>query len=177
MWISIINQLLSLDRELIKGFICELICRVIWRYNVCGIKDERAWDLFCDIIFLDPITTRHFSKFKLMWLHRWSRYPPLRMWWAAFHSYMGQMLDKSCDQRNYWRWDDPRALEDRVQCSNPETPSSVRVKHTCEQCSWYGSDYLSPNIEPGKCRQYMQGNFLPVRPPYWDEILGEDGDE
>jgi len=57
---SVINRRLSLDRDGIKGFILEHICGLIWIYNVCGVQDERAWDLFHDIIFLDPVRTCHF---------------------------------------------------------------------------------------------------------------------
>jgi hypothetical protein len=63
---SVINGRLSLNRDHIKGFILEPIRGLIWIYNVCGVKDERAWDLFYDIIFLDPVTTRHLSQFQLM---------------------------------------------------------------------------------------------------------------
>jgi hypothetical protein len=66
---SVINRRLSLDRDRIKGFISEHICRLIQIYNVSGVKDVRAWDLFYDIIFLDPVTTRHFSQFQLIWPH------------------------------------------------------------------------------------------------------------
>jgi len=97
---SDINQHLSLDRDCIKGFISEHIRGLIPIYTVCGIKDERAWDLLHDIIFLDPVTTRHFSQFQLMWPHRRSRSSPFREWWAAFCSYMGQMFDKTHDQMN-----------------------------------------------------------------------------
>jgi hypothetical protein len=60
---SVINRPLSLDRARIMGFISEHIRGLIRIYNVCGIKDVRAWDHFYDIIFLHPVTTRHFSQF------------------------------------------------------------------------------------------------------------------
>ena len=120
---SVINQRLSLDEDRIKGFISEHIRRLIRIYNVCGVKGERAWDLLYDKIFLDLITTRHLSQFKPMWPHRRSRSSPFREWWAAFHSYMGQMFDPSDDQINNWRWDNPRAFGDQVDRSNPQTPS------------------------------------------------------
>jgi len=92
---SVINQRLSFDRDRIKGFIPEYIRGLIRVYNGCGVTDERAWDLFYDIIFLDPVTTRHFSQFQLMWPHHRSRSSPFREWWAAFCLYMGQMFDKA----------------------------------------------------------------------------------
>jgi len=86
---SVINRRLSLDRDRIKGFTSEHIRGLILIYNVCGVKDERPWDLFNDIIFLDPVTTHHVSQFQLMWPHHRSRSLPLREWWAAFRAYMG----------------------------------------------------------------------------------------
>jgi hypothetical protein len=174
---SVINRRLSLDRDRIKGFISEHIRGLIRIYNVCGVKDERAWDLFYDIIFLDPVTTRHFSQFQLMWPHRRSRSSPFREWWAAFRSYMGQMFDKTRDQMNNWRWDNPRAFGDQVDRSNPQTTSSGKVKRTGERFSWYGSDDLRAKIEPPSCRQYKPGDFLAVRPLNWDEIIDEDDDD
>ena len=56
---SVINRRLSLDREHIKVFISEDIRGLTQIYNVCGVKEDRAWDFFYDIIFLDPVTTRH----------------------------------------------------------------------------------------------------------------------
>jgi hypothetical protein len=77
---SVINRRLSLDRDRIMGFISENIHGLIWIYNVCSLKDERAWDLFYDIIFLDRVTTRHFSQFQLMWPHLRSKSSPVREW-------------------------------------------------------------------------------------------------
>jgi hypothetical protein len=81
---SVINRRLSLDRDSIKGFISEHIWGLIQIYNICGVKNKRAWDLFYDMIFLDPVTTRHFSQLQLMWPHRRSRSSPFREWWVAF---------------------------------------------------------------------------------------------
>jgi len=174
---SVINRRLSLDQDRIKGFISEHTRGLIPIYNVCGIKDERAWDLFYDIIFLDPVTTRHFSQFQLMWLHRRSRSLPFREWWAAFRSYMGKMFDKTRDQMNKCRWDNPHAFGDQVDRSNPRTTSSGKVERTGERFSWYGSDDLRAKIELPSCRQYKPGDFLAVRPLNWDEIIDEDDDD
>jgi hypothetical protein len=100
---SVINRRLTLDRDRGKGFISEHIRGLIWINNVCCVKHERAWDLFNDIIFLDPVMTRHILKFQLLWLHSRSRSSPFREWWAAFRSYMGQMFDKTGHQMNIWR--------------------------------------------------------------------------
>jgi len=136
-----------------------------------------AWDLLYDIIFLDPVTTRHFSQFEMMWPHHRSMSSPFREWWAAFRSNLGHMFDKICDQMNNWRWDHPRAVEDQVNRTNLQTTSSGKVKRTSERVSWYGRDDLKAMIDPPSCRQYEPGNFLTVRPLNWDEIIEEDDDD
>ena len=98
----------------------------------CGVKVQRAWDLFHDIIILVPITTHHVSQFQLMWLHRSSSSSCFQEWWAAFRSYMGQMFNKTRDQMTIWRWDNPCAFRDRVDSSNPRTTSSREVKCSIE---------------------------------------------
>jgi len=132
---SVINRRLSLDRDCIKGFISEHICGFTRIYNVYGIIDGRAWDICYDIIFLDAVTTRHFSQFQMMWPHRRSRSSPFREWWAAFRSYMGQMFDKTRNQMNNWRWDNSHAFGDQVDRSNPQTTSSGKVYRTGERFS------------------------------------------
>jgi hypothetical protein len=87
------------------------------------------------------------------------------------------MLDKTRDQMNNCRWDNPHAFGDQVDCTNLQTTSSGKVKHTGERFSWYGSDDLSAMIEPPSCRQYKPGDFLAVRPLNWDEIIDEHDDD
>jgi len=124
---SVINRRKSLNWDRIKGSISGHIRGLIQIYNVCGVRDERAWDLFYDIIILDPVTTRHFSQFQLLWPVSRFRSSPFREWWAAFRSYMGQMFDKTHDQMNNWRWDKPRAFWDQINRSNPQTTCSGKV--------------------------------------------------
>jgi len=159
---SVINRCLSLDRDTIKGLISQHIRGLIQIHKVCGVKDERAWDLFHDVIFLDPVTTRHFSQFQPMWRQRRCRSSLFREWSAAFHSYMGQMFDITRDQMNNWRWENPRAFGDQVDRANPPRTSSGQVKRTGERFSWYGSDDPMEKIEPPSCRQYKPGDFLAV---------------
>jgi len=90
---------------------------------------------------------------------------------------MGQMFDKTRDQMNNWRWDNPCAVRDQVDGSNPQTTSSGKVKRTGERVSWYRSDDLRAKIEPPSCQQYKPGDFLTVRPLNWDEIIDEDDDD
>jgi len=65
------------DWEREMGFILEHICGLIKIYNYCSVKEERPWDLFYDIMFLDPVTTHHISQFQLLWPHRRSRCSPV----------------------------------------------------------------------------------------------------
>lgn len=147
-------------------------------YRVCGIKDENAWNLFYDIIFLDPITTRHFSQFQIMWPHRQSRLSPYVEWWAAFRAYMGQMFDKTRDQMNNWRFDNPKAFNDNVKrLTNPPTTSSGKVKRTGTRLPWYGSDAHVKKIEPPSSRQYKPGQFVAARPTNWANIVDEEDDD
>jgi hypothetical protein len=87
------------------------------------------------------------------------------------------MFDKTHDQMNNWRSDNPRAFGDQVNRSNPQTTSSGKVKRTGERFSWYGSGDLRAKIEPPSCRQYKPGDFLAVRPLNWDGIIDEDDDD
>jgi hypothetical protein len=52
------------------------------------------------------------------------------------------MFDTSRDEMNNWRWDNSCAFGDQVDCTNPQIPSSEKVKSTSEHFSWYGSDDL-----------------------------------
>jgi hypothetical protein len=166
-----------LDWDRIKGFISEHFGRLIWIYNVCGVKDERAWDLFFEIIFLGPVTTHHLSKFQHMCPYRRSRSSPFREWWAAFCSYMRQMFHKTCNQMNNRRWDNLCAFGDQVDHSNLQTNSPGNVKPTSKRFSWYGSGDVRAMIEPPSCRQYKPGDILAVRPLNWDEIIDQDDDD
>ena len=66
---------------------------------------------------------------------------------------MGHMIDRTVDQINDWRWDDPSAFGDQVNRSDPQTTSSGKVECTSEHFSWYGTDDLSGRIESPSCRQ------------------------
>jgi len=90
---------------------------------------------------------------------------------------MGLMFDKTHDQMNNWRWDNPRAFGDHVDCSNPPTTSLGKVKRTGDGFSWYGSDDLREKIELPSCRQYKPGDFRAVRPLNWDEKIDDDDDD
>jgi hypothetical protein len=87
------------------------------------------------------------------------------------------MFDKTDDQMNNWRWDNPRAIGDEVDSSNPQITSSAKVRCTSERVSWYGTDDLQAKIELPSCRQYKPGNFLAIQPLNWDEIIDEEDDD
>jgi len=174
---SEMNRCLLLDLDCIQLFFSQHICGLIRIYNVCHVKDEMAWDHLYNIVFLDPVTTRHFSQFQLMWLQCGRSSPPFQELWAAFRSFMGQMFDKTRDQMNNWRWDNPLAIGDQVDHSNPQTTSLGKVEHTGEHFAWYISDDFRAKIEPPSCPQYKLSDFLAVRPSNWDVILDENDDD
>jgi len=125
---SVITRHLALDQDCIQRVISELIYGLILMENVCDVKDERARNIFYDIIFRDRVTTRHYSHFQLMWPHPRSRSSPFPKWWAALRVYIGQMFHKTCDQMKNWRWDNPRAAWNQVNRFNLQTTSSGKVK-------------------------------------------------
>jgi len=91
---------------------------------------------------------------------------------------MGQMFDRTRDQMNNWRWDNPQAFGDQVDRSNLHTTNLGKVKrtHNCFPC--YGTDDPRAKIEPPSCWQYKAGDFLTIRQLDCDEIIDEDdGDE
>jgi hypothetical protein len=90
---------------------------------------------------------------------------------------MGQMFNKTCDQRNNWRWDYPHACGDQVDCYNLQTSHLGQVLRTIEHFSWYGSNDLSAKIQPPSSWKYKPGNFLAVVPLNWDEKINEDNDD
>jgi hypothetical protein len=87
---------------------------------------------------------------------------------------MVQMFDKTRDQMNNWRWDNPCGLEDQVDRLNPHTTSLGKVQPTSEHFSWYGTDDLRVMIEAPSRRQYKPGDFSAVRRLNCDEIIDED---
>jgi len=87
------------------------------------------------------------------------------------------MFDKTRDQLNNWRWDNPHALGDQVNRSNPQKSSPGKVNRIGERFSWYSSNDRGATIEPPSCRQYKRGKFKAVRPLNRDQIIDEDDDD
>jgi len=73
---AVIKRLLSLDRDRQTEFISGHIRGLRQIYTFGGVKDERAWDLINNIIFLHPVPTHNFSKSQLMGPHSRSRSSP-----------------------------------------------------------------------------------------------------
>jgi hypothetical protein len=91
----VVNWCLLLDQAQMKRFNTDKIRGLIWIYNVRGVKDVMAWNCIYDIMFIDPVTTRHISQFQLMWPHHRSRSSSFQERCAVFNSYMGQMFHKT----------------------------------------------------------------------------------
>jgi hypothetical protein len=87
------------------------------------------------------------------------------------------MLDKTRDQMNNWRWENPHAFGDEVDRSNSPTTISGKVKWTSKLFSWYGTNDPRAKIEPPTCRQYKPGDSLSVRQINWNEIIDKDEDD
>jgi len=174
---SVINRCLVLDRDLMTGFISEHICGLLRMNNVCGINDERAWELLYDIGILDPVMTRHISPVQLMRPHHRGRCLPFQDWRAAIRSDMAQMFDTTLNQMNNCRWDIPSAFSDYVDPSNLLTTSSGKVQHTGECSSWYSSPDRRALIAQSRCWQYKPDDLLAGRPLNWVEIIDGDDDD
>jgi len=158
-------------------FLSEHIRGFIRIQNVFGVKDQRVLDVSCGIIFLDPVTTSHFSQFQLMRQHCRIRISPVLVWRAEFRTHIGQIADKTHDQQNYWRLDYPRAFGYKVNCSNPHTNSSGQVKRTGDHFTLYSSCDLRATIETPCCQQYKPGDFPAGRPPDCDMIIHRNDDD
>jgi hypothetical protein len=170
-----INKFLRFQKPRTKALMSEHIRGLIRMYHISGIKSERAWDLMYDVLFLDPVTTRHFSQFQKMWNQRHDRESPNLQWWRAFKAYMGHMFDKTRDQLNNWRWDNPEAFGDVVDRSNPQYTQSGKIKRTGERHKWYGTSDFDAKIEPPTCRDQEPGDFIAGERRVWRHRLPGQG--
>jgi hypothetical protein len=62
--------------------------------RIGGIKDSLVDRIWYEIIFLDPLTTRHFSQFQNMWDRRESRDQPFLEWWTQFKALIGNCIER-----------------------------------------------------------------------------------
>jgi hypothetical protein len=90
---------------------------------------------------------------------------------------MGQMFDKTQDQMNNWRWDNPPAFGDEVNCSNLQTPSSEKDKHSRGHFSWDDSDDTWATFEQQSYWKFKPVDFLLVEPLNLDDIIDKDDDD
>jgi hypothetical protein len=90
---------------------------------------------------------------------------------------MGQMFDKTHNQMNNWRWDNPHSFRDQVDRSYLQTSTYSNVKPTGERFSWHGSDDLRAKCEAPISRQFNRGDFLAVGPLNLDEIIDQGDDD
>jgi hypothetical protein len=78
-----------------KSLMAEHLRAMIRMYGIGGIKDGAIEQLFYEILFLDPLTTRHFGRFQGMWEHRASAAQPYLEWWTQFRAFVRDCLDKT----------------------------------------------------------------------------------
>jgi hypothetical protein len=83
-----------------KSIMAEQLRAVICMYGIGGIKDGPIDQLFYEILFLDPLTTRHFGRFQPMWEHRNSTQPPFLKWWTQFRAFVRDCLDMTRASNN-----------------------------------------------------------------------------
>ena len=87
------------------------------------------------------------------------------------------MFDRSYNQMNKWRWDNPSDFGDQADCYNPQSTSPGMVKCKGKHFSQYGRDVLKEILEPPRCNQYNPSDFLVVIPQNWDEIMDKHNDD
>jgi hypothetical protein len=78
-----------------KSVLSEHIRAMIRMYGIGGIKDGATEQLFYEILFLDPLTTRHFGRFQRMWEQHNSTAQPYLEWWTQFRAFLRDCLDKT----------------------------------------------------------------------------------
>lgn len=103
-----IKERLHLD-GFIKQLIAEHIRALIRIYAIGGVKDPEALDLMYDILFIDPVTTRHFWQFQGMWKHRGSNETQYKAWWDAFMAFLRDCFDTTRRQMNRYHAETPPA--------------------------------------------------------------------
>jgi hypothetical protein len=104
-----IRRVLKLDGYR-KTYLAEHIRGLIRIYGLGGIKSDGALGLLYDILFIDNITTNHFSQFQEMWTHRSSELPEHVEWWSVFRAFVRDCFNTTRDQMNrFYRESHPKA--------------------------------------------------------------------
>ena len=76
-------------------------------YAIAGIKDAGAVDLMFDIMFIDPITVRHFRQFQGIWRYHLLRQKQYKLWWDTFRAFLRDCFDKTRTQMNHYHKENP----------------------------------------------------------------------
>ena len=109
-----------------KQFMAEHIRGLIQMYAIHGVKDDGAIDLMYDILFMDPVTTRHFRQFQGMWKQRASTQPRHIEWWSGFRAFLRDCFDKTRVQMNRYHKENPPLPTDSDSDSTPTpTPATT----------------------------------------------------
>jgi len=109
-----IKRVLQLDGYR-KTYLAEHIRGLIRIYGLRGINSDGLLGLLYDILFIDNITTDHFSQFQEMWTHRSSEVPEHMEWWSVFRAFVCSCLSKTHEQMNRF-----------YQMSHPQAPTSTK---------------------------------------------------
>jgi hypothetical protein len=134
-----------------KQFMAEHIRGLIWMYAIHGVKDDGAIDLMYDILFMDPVTTRHFRQFQGMWKQRASTQPRHIEWWSGFRAFLRDCFDKTRVQMNRYHKENPPLPTDSDSDDSDDDDDdscdddSNRGKAHAKKGSWYpGKPKLNP---------------------------------
>ncbi|KAF8539341.1 hypothetical protein BDD12DRAFT_838511 [Trichophaea hybrida] len=132
-----------------KQFMAEHIRGLIRMYAIHGVKDDGAIDLMYDILFLDPVTTRHFAQFQGMWKHRTSNQPRHMEWWIRFRAFLRDCFDKTRVQMNRYHKENPPLPTDTDTDPNSDDSDdcddSERGKGHAKKDTWYPG---TPKVQP-----------------------------
>ena len=78
---------------------------------------------------------------------------------------------------NNWRWHNPHAFGDQVDCANLQRTSLGMVLCAGMRFSLYGSDDFRAMVELPCGEWYKPDDFLAVRSLNWNEVIDKDDDE
>jgi hypothetical protein len=76
-----------------KSVMAEHVQAMIRAYGIGGITDSLVDRMCFEIIFLDPLTVRHFEQFQHMWDRRESNQEPFLEWWTQFKAWIRDCID------------------------------------------------------------------------------------
>jgi hypothetical protein len=97
-----IKEVLKLQNTRIKTLMAEHIRAMIRAYGIGGIKDSAVEAMMYEILFLDPLTVRHFGQFQAMWPHRASKRAQHTEFWDQFRAFLRDCIDKTRAANNFF---------------------------------------------------------------------------